>query len=260
MSAKTLKVRLVGNDEDDGIVRFDDFRNFCDNLAKCLRKSESLVSTKPASIGYRLASLETASASVTLEALPPMNGRDYRDEVLSLFRDTVSNLEGGMPVDPRVDRDALEAFRDLVTPLHRSTKEVWIENSRLTAHFEASIQRILGASIASEGAVSGILEGINVHNRTEFVLYPPIPGNRIRCSFPEELFDAVIHAIRRNVTVWGTLYHDKDKAFPHMVQVKRMETHPRDTDLPTLESLKGLAPGCTGGIESVAYVRSMRDD
>jgi len=256
---KTLRVRLVGADEDNGVVRFDDFRAFCENLARCLRKVESIVGTESAPIEYRVVGLKTASASVTLEALPPSNGRDCRDEVLSLFRHTVSDLQAGSTVDPRFDRDALEAFRGLVRPLRRS-KEVWIEDSCLTSEYEATIERILGTSIPTDGAVSGLLESVNVHNRRQFVLYPPIPGHRIRCVFPEAMFDDVREAIKSNVTVWGTLYYQQDRAFPHMVHVTRMETHPPDRGLPTLRSLKGVAPDCTGGIESVDYVRSVRDE
>ena len=260
MAENTITVKLVGADEDNGIVRFDDFREFCEKLARCLRKSEIMVPVQQPRIRYRIRSLESASATVTLEALPPQNGLDYRQEVLSLFGDTVAHLQGGEAVDPRLDRDAIEAFRGLISPLRRRTKEVWIGPSRLTAQYEANIERILGSSIPSVGSVSGVLERVNVHNKREFILYPPIPGYRIKCIFPDELFGQVREAIKGNVTVSGPMYFHQDKPFPDVVHVKEMELHSPDDSLPTLASLKGSAPDCSGGVDSIEYVRGVRDE
>lgn len=260
MSDNTITVRLVGADEDNGVVRFDDFREFCDHLAQCLRKSEAVVSSKRPRIPYRIRSLQSGSACVTLEALPPPNGQDHRKETLSLFRGTVASLQEGQAIDHRLDRDAIETYRRLISPLRANTKEVWIGQSQLTTQFEANIERILGTSVPSEGSVSGVLERVNVHNKREFVLYAPIPGYSIRCVFPDELFDQVRTAIKGHVTVWGKMYFRQDKPFPDMVHVKQMELHPPDDTLPTLGSLRGFAPDCSGGMESVEYVRGIRDE
>jgi hypothetical protein len=260
MADNIITVRLVGADEDNGVVRFDDFREFCDNLARCLRKSESIVSTQQPRLHYRIRSLEGGSACVTLEALPPTNGPDHRQETLSLFRNTVVRLQQGQAVDTRLNTDAIESFRGLVSPLRRKTKEVWVDQSRLTTQFEANIEHILGSSVPSEGSVSGILERVNVHNKREFVLYPPIPGHSIKCVFPDELFDQVRAAIKGNVTVSGMMYFYQDKPFPDTVHVREMELHPPDDDLSTFGSLRGFAPNCSGSMESVEYVRSIRDE
>ena len=260
MADNTITVRLVGADEDNGVVRFEDFREFCDNLGRCLRKSESVVSTQQPRLHYRIRSLTGGSPCVTLEALPPTKGLDRRQETLALFRDTVVRLQHGQAVDTRLNRDAIESFRGLVSPLRHKTKEVWVGQSRLTTQFEANIEHLLGSSVPSEGSVSGVLEQVNVHNKCEFVLYPPIPGHRIKCVFPDELFDQVRAAIKGNVTVSGTMDFYQDKPFPDRVQVKKMELHPPDDDLPTFGSLRGFAPNCSGSMESVEYVRSIRDE
>jgi len=257
--SNALTVKLVGSDEDNGVVSFEDFRNFCDNLAKCLRKTDELVSGGQPKIRYRITSLASASASVTLEPITSKNGHDYRGEVIGLFQDTVVGLQEGRHVDPRIGRDTLEIFRELINPLNRRTKEVWVGSARLTKQYEANIENILGNSIPSDGSVSGILERVNVHNRNEFVLYPPIPGYRIICEFPDEMLGQIRQAIKNNVTVWGTLYFQPDTPFPHQVHVSRLEIHPPDNELPKLRDLKGLAPNCTGGLKAVEFVRSLRD-
>ncbi len=259
MSANQITVRLVGSDEDNGAVRFDDFRSFCESVSKCLRKSETLVSSQPPRTRYRIADLRCASATITLQAIPPVDGPDRREEVLSLFQDTVDRLQTGRPPDRRVDRESLEAFHDLISPLHHKTKEVWIGSSLLTVQYEVNIQNILGSSVPSEGSVSGTLERVNVHNSSEFFLFPPLRGCRIKCAFPDSMFEQVREAIRGNVTVWGKLYFQPDRPFPHQVHVDKMELHPPDDHLPSLRDLKGIAPDSTGSLSSVEFVRAIRD-
>jgi len=213
MPANTISMKLLGADEDNGVVRFDDFRGFCDNLSQCLRKTEAIIAGGPSHIRYRIAALHTGSAAITLEAMPPANGRDYRDDTLSLFTDTVGHLQDGEAVDSRMGRDVLETFRALVTPLHRNTKEVWIEGVRLNSQYEANIENILGSSFPSHGSVSGILERVNVHNKREFFLYPPIRNYRIKCIFVEKLLNRVRSAIKGNVTVRGVMYSEQDSPF-----------------------------------------------
>jgi hypothetical protein len=70
----------------------------------------------------------------------------------------------------------------------------------------------------------------------------------------------VREAIKRNVTVWGKLDFEPENPFPHRVAVTRMELHPPDSELPTLAELKGMAPGCAGGLTSVDFVRALRDE
>lgn len=115
--------------------------------------------------------------------------------------------------DKRFTFDDLEAFRELVSPLDRHAKEVWVNGSKLTSDFVASIERILGSAIPSEGQVTGRLERLNVHDRYEFVLFP-VAGTRIVCAFDQAMLEQVRMGIKRTVTVSGTLFFQPDKPLP----------------------------------------------
>lgn len=257
-----LSMRLVGPDEEGGAVRFDDFRIFCDKIADCLKRSEIAVTHQAGKIRYRIVDLHGGSAALTIEPIAPTGKRtrDRRAEVVSFFKRNVASLEVSTNYDPRLTPDDLLGFRDLVAHLRR-TKEVWIEGvGRVTSQYVANIDKILGTPIRSEGSVSGFLEGLNVHQKNEFILYPPIPGYRIACAFPEEMFELVRAALKRNVTVTGTLSHHPDSPFPSRVQVKQMEVHPANSELPSLRELKGMLRGCTNGKRAVEFVRALRDE
>ncbi len=259
VSTPAITVRLVGSDEDNGNVRFNDFRMFCDRIADCLRRAEAIVTNQAGRIRYRVVALQAGSAMMTLEAVAPKKGKDRRAEVVAFFRKTVGDLQVGTAVDARLTPDDLERFRDLRATL-RKTKEVWIEDGQLTSQYLANIERLLGSSIASEGFVTGFLERLNVHNRNEFVLYPPIAGAYVVCHFPSEMFEQVRAAIKRNVTVSGRLFYHPEKRFPEKVHVLTLEIHPPDEQLPKLRDLRGLLQGCTNGVTVVEFIRAIRDE
>lgn len=261
--APTLTLKLVGQDDEGGAVRFEDFRTFCDKIMECLRRSEFAVTRRIGSIRYRIVDMRGGSAALTLEPIAPVQKKkkkpDRRQDVVGFFKRTVASLEVSTNYDPRLSPDDLVAFRELRAPLRR-TKEVWVADAQLTSQYIANIDRILGTPIRSEGSVSGFLEGLNLHQKNEFILYPPILGYRIVCSFPEQMFELVRAALKKNVTVRGTLYHHPDRPFPDRVQVKELEIHPPDNELPTLRDLRGSFRGCTEGRSAVDFVRVLRDE
>ena len=108
--------------------------------------------------------------------------------------------------------------------------------------------------------MAGRLESLNVHGKTEFSVYPPVLGVRVRCNFPEAMFGQVTHAIRRHVTIQGTLHYHPGRAFPSRVDVVSLSINPADDDLPTLHDLRRLGKWDTGGLSAVEFVRALRDE
>lgn len=256
----TLQLKLVGQAEDSGLVYFSDFREFCDAVALCLRRTEAIVSSRKGRIRYRIVGLEVASASVTLEAVKPKQGRDNRKQVIGLFQRTVTAIQRGRKVDPRMSSSDLGLFKKLVAPLSKTASELWVGEQLLTGDYLANIDKLLNNLMPSHGAVRGRLEKLNVHNKLEFVLFPPIAGHAITCSFPESLVDDIRQAIKRSVTVRGTLFFQSDKAYPDRVKVDTIEIHPYDDNLPRLVDLRGMAPGCTGGLTAVEFTQALRNE
>lgn len=114
--------------------------------------------------------------------------------------------------------------------------------------------------MVQEGSVTGLLQKLSVDARGEFMLLPPVPGYAITCHFPESMLPQALKAIEQNVTVHGAMHYYADQPFPTLVHATSLEIHPRDEDLPTLAALRGLAPGSTGDLSAVDFVRSLRHD
>ena len=259
--ASRLTITLVGSDQDEGNVQLSDFRRFCDSLTSCLLRIESKLSEPAtAKLRYRIIDLSSGSASLTLEPIRPPKGSDIGQDVINLFSKTVLSIQAGKTVDPRLNNDDLWAFRRLADPLNRKIKEIKIASTRVTSRFIANIDELVGTTIPSEGSVKGRLERLNVHNRFEFVIYPPIPGYSVTCIFRDDLYEQIHQAVRRNVSVSGTLHFRPGRPFPDRVQVKSIEVHPPDDKLPKLADLKGMWKGSIGDQDTVAFVQAKRDE
>jgi hypothetical protein len=254
----TIDARLVGADEDGGYVQFDVFRRFCHVMSVCLRRAEAVVTAYRGRIRYRVSDLRASSAAIALEAVRPKKGPDSRVEVVNFFKETVAALQSGSKIDGRLTPEGLKDFRELYAGVKR-IKEVWIGGRQITSRYVANIDEILKPALVSEGSVIGWLERLNVHEKNEFVLYPPL-WEAVVCTFPDEMFEQVRSAVKRNVTVRGTLTYPPDRPYPTKVRVKGLEVHPPDEELPTLRQLRGLFRGCTGDKTATEYVRAIRDE
>ena len=259
MQANRLTVRLVGPENDGGAVFFADFRDFCANLSACLRATEAAVVGTGSKLKYKIVGLELGSACGDLGGRQARQGRDIRDKVLNTFRRTVAAIQKGKTPDRRLNQEALETFRKLAVPLDHQTRQVWVDDTLITPAFAVNLDKIVGATLPSETFVSGRVDRVNVHERLEFVLYPPIGGVAITCLFDEELLPKVRRALRRNATVHGKFYFRENSAYPDRAVAHSLDIHPDDDDLPTLGSLRGIAPGLTGELSSVDFVRALRD-
>ncbi|MFO0966088.1 MAG: hypothetical protein U0793_10965 [Gemmataceae bacterium] len=253
-----INVELVGPDEDQGAVQLNDLRLFCEHLETCLHRVEDLVSPG-ARLTYLVDDLRKGSAGLTLVAKKPKQGPDTRQVVVKTFNDVVDKLENGRPLPDVWPSDALLAFRRLAEPLNKRLKAVRVDGVPLTTSFIANIDRIVVPKITTEGYVKGRLERVNLHNLNEFVVYSPL-GYDVKCTFEEELFPEVQRALKATVTVFGRLHYREDSVHPDRVDVKSLEIHPPDDELPRLRDLKGTWAGATGGLTAAEFLRSIRHE
>lgn len=258
MAAKQqLTFRIVG--KDFGFVEFGDFVVFCDAIQKCLRLSEEAAVGRSGGVRYRIVDLECSSAIIKLEPRAKRDS-DAGRRTVAHFRDTVDALNRGH-VDPRMQPDALETFRSLAAPLMKHASRVVIGRTTLNEKYVTTISRLLDEVTSYEGSISGLLERINVHNaKNEFVVYPPIANRQVPCLFHDALLTDVRRAIKRNVTVFGTVFYRPGAALPSRVHARTIEIHPSDDELPDLHALRELGSWGTDGLSAVEFVRALRDE
>lgn len=121
------------------------------------------------------------------------------------------------------------------------------------------IARLQKKPSAAIGEETGFLDALNVHDELIFYLYPSGFSERVACYFTSELLDVVRPAVKHYVTVRGRMMYLPDSLFPSRVDVNALDIHAPPDKLPTLTSLIGAAPDLIGGLDSVTFVRRLRD-
>lgn len=259
MPVSKISVKLSGADATGGDVTLQDFYDFCGSLIKCLHAVEKLVA-ESGRIKYRISDLSSGSASMVIEPVPPETGGDPGKKIVGMFIDTVGHLEEGKEVDSRYTSDDLRTFRRLAEPLINGIAKIQIAGKRITTDLIESVDKLIGISLHSHGSVSGRIQRLNFRNRFEFSLYPPIRGVVVICSFDEEMIDKVLSAARRMVTVTGHQIFRPGSPFPEKIKVSTLEIHPPDDQLPRLSELRGLLKGGIGGMSTMEFIQSKRDE
>jgi hypothetical protein len=259
-----FSLTLEGKDQ-DGDLRLVEFTAQLNQLQKVLAALDRDVSSGERTTDFRVVDLSHSSrASVSIEAICMPHRRDHRAALVRKFERTTSSiLRGESAAD--VDVEILEEFRKFAAPVRQRIGSMSLRfgNDRLdiTPNFVAKIEAALADVESCEGTVWGALDALNVHGDANvFYIYPEIGRDKVRCRFPEELFEKARQGVKRRVGVTGTMRFRPAACFPHEVSVREMEVFPAEADLPLLSELRGLAPDASDGLPSESFVRQQRED
>lgn len=266
---RNIKVRLTGSSQDERHVRFSDFLVQFHALKVAFANVERIISSNErSSVYFRIVALSHNSpATVTLEAHDSETidaVQDLSATVVTKFFSGLKQIQDNIDLPKEYDRATLESFKGLgatlrkhITHIHFSNDEIEID---YTSDLVRSIDRLLGPVATQAGSISGKLDAINIHNNVnKFYLYPAVGPKKVMCHFPESMLGDAIAAIQRHIEVTGTFKYKRRDFFPYEVEVDRLMVFPPVSELPSLMSMRGIAPNSTGDLDSVAFVRERRN-
>lgn len=270
MTENIVKIQLEGRRSDNGHVRLSEFLSRLESLRQVLSIIEQDIAggSKNAVI-YRIVDLSHSSpAAMVLEGSPARQQipSNFPDRVVGKFFVMLEYLTGSLQDDvEQISYRALEAFKCLVAAPRRELDSFTISNGKhvvsIDDALEVNIDKILGEVKTAHGSFSGALESINLHaEANKFTIYPAAGPTRLSCHFRNDLYPSVFNGLGRHVRVSGSMHFLGRDAFPHAIEVEELEVLPLDKDLPSLSSLRGIAPKATSDKDSVAFVRSLRDE
>ena len=256
VAERSFSLRLVGPGH---AVDVRDFVDLMAGTIACLRCLEE-ESGSTVAVVHRLVDLELGSAAVTIRT-------ESKDDRNSTAREVVANFERGIGAlkESRIDKTPFSAktrqsFVNIQKPLRRGSHAIEFKGNaeyRLDRNTLVRTRKAKNREIKSIGSVAGRVEALSIHGEMVFYVYPVSGPTRVACSFTEKMFAQVQAAIGRYVAVLGKIDYDETGTFPVNVEVNRIEAY--EDERPRLKDLFGLVPNLTGGIESAAYVRAMRD-
>lgn len=256
-------VRLEGSPRNDGRVRARDFVEFFETLLRVLKGIEKGTSGSAPPVAYNIVDMSVSSAVMELEAESLDETGFLAREVVKRFGEGLKALESGSLGAIDFDEDVVRGFAKLMAPLGEDLPSVTVRAGEiqvvLTADNTEEFTLLSEQETFEVGSFTGFIDAINVHTEPVFFLYPPVGPTRIPCEFDRTMLDEVRDALRHYVTVYGLFTYRPGLAFPARITIDRIEINPPERELPTLASLRGIAPDLTGGLDSVTFTRQLRD-
>lgn len=205
---------------------------------------------------YDISDLKLGSA--VIEAEPIAEFAAHGPLVAALYEDTVDALQSGRSLDPRIDFQTVSAFGKFSAIAKKKGVSLSVGRITITKAYSERIAELLRPESSARGSVSGRLEGISIHGKSRFILYPPVRGEQIDCIFDRDDLPSVAEALGSTVTVYGQLWYAHNKAFPVRVNVDGFDIEPSDDELPTLLDACGIMQDYPG--ESTQLIREARSE
>lgn len=264
-----ITLELDGPASEQGHVRVDEFINKLEDLITTLNGIDRIVSeSAQATLYYRIVGVSHESPlTITIE--PVVRKRVTKpaaDHIATrhhrFFRE-LRAIKANQPISPELDDRTIERMRDLVSGLGDTFTRAVVSNGEarveLDKTFETNVRKLLDEEDCSYGGFEGTLDAANIHAETRrFWIYPRI-GQRVRCDFLPGTATQIREALGQYIRVEGFKYFRAQSPFPYRIKVRHFEGLEGDDDS-ALFNLGGIAPAATGEMNSVDFVRAIRDE
>ncbi len=103
-----------------------------------------------------------------------------------------------------------------------------------------NVDELISGRQKSIGTIEGRLVTLTTRgDRPIFFVEDRARKLRVQCNFGEEIFDRVVHAFNRRVSVRGTIWSRPD-GVPQLIDVAHFELLQEDADLPSARDVRGI--------------------
>ncbi len=260
----TLRVRLQG---DLGNITLDALITALRETQAILEELDTAISgEKKGSLDWVVAGLREGSAELAISPRTRLADRDCGPEVIATYVTSVARLEQQAMTPPYLRETGIrrcqrvlrligrEGVTGIVLVNEDDTRELY-----LTAQATVHAAQLLQVRHIALGSIDGTLEAISVHQKPRFTIYHSWTHKAVTCDFSStDLLEQAKSALGGRVSVIGMVAINSEHE-PVRVKAERLTAFAADGDLPTTASLWGSDPDFTGGLESVEYIRRMRD-
>ncbi len=121
------------------------------------------------------------------------------------------------------------------------------------------VQEMTGVQYQAFGAISGALDAITVHGKSEFRIWDEVSGKVVRCKYSDDLEPRIVRMLRKTVTVSGMISSNA-VGNPISVEVEDLHEKPVDHQLPSIRQMAGLIKDYTGGRRLKDFLSEIADD
>lgn len=196
-------------------------------------------------------------ATVVMDALgahdSPLN--------LTRFFDGIDAIASRGEAPPEFGRPVFDALREFASAIGKGLRRAILSLAGREIVFDIAakrrIEEVFGPDTSSEGSLDGMLEGINVHGKSNvFALYPVVGPTRVTCKFDSDMLPGIRPALGKYVSIQGVLKYRWREKFPYEATASKLEI--MDDNQPSFLDILGLAPEATGGVPSEDFIKNVR--
>ncbi len=225
---------------------------------KCLKVIKPIIGAKK--VVHVLSELRVGSAYAAISPVGTERAIANGCAQYRFLTKTIRQLQSGKAVDSRLSHSDILEFKKLAKPIESGATSLSLGGVVITEKYLVTINELIEDTYLSVGTVKGRLEKIDVHNKLEFTIYPPVAGYSVSCEIPRDLLAAAHDALEKSVMVTGNMEYHLDCPFPRKVKVQTLDILPPDAKLPTLYDLKDSMPNLTGRLTTNKFLDLIRDD
>lgn len=133
-----------------------------------------------------------------------------------------------------------------------------VRSVSITRETYRHLDELLNVETVSIGSITGFLATATTENGRHLTVKDEQTGRGVRCTVSDELLERAGAAITKRVIVRGTIARD-NRGRPIRIEATDVERLPDPDEAPTVAEMFGAFPDFTGDLDSVEYVRRMRD-
>jgi len=258
MADVEVSLELEGHDINLGLVR-----DVLEKLEAALADVEEHITKQEPKTVWQWADEATLRASAHANGTSTETLQQIVDEVSRGFENFAAAHDQRVPWPESFGPKAQKAIRSIVRRLNRldSITIVAANNEPvILERAEVPAQVVVGRTpgYREVGSIDGRLDLISVRGAPHFGIQEHGTNSRIRCTFPDTMFDQVKAALGKRVVVEGTVRYSRDSTPKAITNVRTMWVRPEQYR-PVVD-LMGSLPDLTQGVNAGEYVRRMRQD
>jgi len=264
--SKTIFLR-VGNKE---AIVLPDLVTSLSSFLRVLRDFDSTVSDrKGGSQQWEVTSIAMASPvtiGVTPAPKPRMPDLSYSIES-TLLESTIALTNNGERTSHMSD-SALQGIKQIANLSPRIGPSLLYvaangqpqRESPINEATKTVVSELTGVKYIAFGTLTGTLEAISVHGRSEFRIWDEFTGKVVRCRYTgDKIEKRILASLRKKVSVTGEI-SSNSAGTPISLTVEDVEESDYAGELPTIRELAGFIKDYTGGRRLKDYLREIADE
>jgi hypothetical protein len=245
-ASKRSRTNAVTLDIDGPVLTPEAFKKAVDAFVDLIREVSGEVAGGNQKIQWDV-TVASGSRLVTASAIADTATMSYARATVAAINNGIRRLERGFKKPPAFFTErALRATRDLANVRQMPSASISYvrlrvngKKTELNVKVGRTASILIGEQSESYGCVEGKLQTVSERGSFQFVVYDDLFDRGVNCFISENLIRDALAAFGKRVAVFGLLQYDSTGK-PISIQVERIEVFPDESELPTIESLRGI--------------------